>query len=65
MSDTVVNIKGRDFASATGSAGPVNFSAVNLGPGAGVLSSSGAGGGSPFPLIALAVLAIAALFLLE
>lgn len=61
---STVDIKGRDLGSATGSTGPVNFSPINLGIGAGALSSSGAGGLSPVSIIAVVILAIAAVFLL-
>lgn len=60
---TTVDIKGRDLASATGSTGPVNFSPINLGLGAGAFSSSGSGGLSPISILAVVILAIAAVFL--
>lgn len=60
---STVDIKGRDLGSATGSAGPVNFSAINLGTAAGAFSSSGSGSSSLSPILTLIVLAIAVYYL--
>lgn len=62
---SAISIHGRDLGTATGSAGPVNFSPINLGlaAGAGASSSSGTLGGAALPIGLLIVAAILLLWL--